>query len=77
MVSRGAHPERLFLALGGAIGFASATLGASGPLLAPFLRNLGLTRQGVVATFAACQSLAHAAKKADYSETTPEQWAWL
>jgi len=63
----GAHPERAapgrrFTALGGAVGFLSTTVGATGPLLAPFFLNLGLPRQGIVGTKAACQMLSHLAK---------------
>ncbi len=58
------HPRRRFLAVGGLTGVANVTFGAAGPLLGPFLRNIGLARQGVVGTFAACQSLGHAVKLA-------------
>ncbi len=63
----GAHPERSdrkrrFVALGGAMGFVNVTVGATGPLIAPFFLNLGLARQAIVGTKAACQSLGHVAK---------------
>lgn len=63
----GAHPERTergrrFLALGGAVGFLGVVVGATGPLIAPFFLNLGLPRQGVIGTKAACQTLSHLAK---------------
>ena len=56
------HPRRRFLGLGIAVGFLNTTVGATGPLLAPFFLNLGLARQAVVGTQAACQVLGHGAK---------------
>ncbi|MDJ0786029.1 MAG: sulfite exporter TauE/SafE family protein [Myxococcota bacterium] len=63
----GAHPEasdrnRRFLVLGAIAGVLNVTIGAVGPLIAPFFLNLGLTRQALVGTKAACQSLGHLAK---------------
>ena len=63
----GAHPEdanprRRFLLLGGATGFLNVTIGATGPLIAPFFLNLGLSRQALVGTKAACQAMGHLAK---------------
>jgi uncharacterized membrane protein YfcA len=63
----GAHPERIdpnrrFFALGGVVGVLNVTLGATGPLIAPFFLNIGLRRQGVIGTKAACQTLGHLAK---------------
>ena len=63
----GAHPERLqrnrrFLLLGGVVGLFNTTVGATGPLTAPFFLNLGLARQQVIGTMAACQALGHLAK---------------
>ena len=63
----GAHPEqadrnRRFLLLGGVVGFLNTTLGATGPLIAPFFLNLGLARQALVGTKAVCQLLGHLAK---------------
>lgn len=57
-----ADPERRFFALGGAVGFLGVVVGATGPLIAPFFLNLGLTRQALVGTKAACQALGHVAK---------------
>jgi uncharacterized membrane protein YfcA len=54
--------ERRFLLLGAVVGFLSVIVGATGPLVGPFLRNLGLPRQGVVGTFSACQTATHIAK---------------
>ena len=63
----GAHPEAVdrkcrFLLLGGVVGFLNVTIGATGPLIAPFFLNLGLARQELVGTKAACQLLGHVAK---------------
>ena len=37
-------------------------MGATGPLIAPFFLNLGLTRFALIGTKAACQSLGHLTK---------------
>jgi uncharacterized membrane protein YfcA len=63
----GTHPENTrpklrFFALGGVVGFLNVLIGATGPLIAPFFLNLGLTRQALVGTKAACQMLGHLAK---------------
>ena len=63
----GAHPERMgrgrrFVALGGVAGVLNMTIGATGPLIAPFFLGLGLTRQALVGTKAACQAAGHLAK---------------
>ncbi len=63
----GSHPEasdprRRFLMLGGVVGLLSTTIGATGPLIAPFFLNLGLTRQSLIGTKAASQMLGHLAK---------------
>ncbi|MCP3987422.1 MAG: sulfite exporter TauE/SafE family protein [bacterium] len=63
----GTHPEaidrgRRFLGLGAAAGFLNMTIGATGPLLAPFFLNLGLDRRQLVGTKAGCQMLGHLAK---------------
>jgi uncharacterized protein len=58
------RPER-FLPLGGAlVGFGSTLIGATGPLLAPFILALELSQQGYVGTIAACQVFQHATKVA-------------
>lgn len=67
MLLLGAHPEnsepnRRFLLMGGATGFLNPTIGATGPLIAPFFLNLGLTRFTLIGTKAACQALGHVAK---------------
>jgi uncharacterized membrane protein YfcA len=56
------HPTRRFLWLGAAVGFLNTTVGATGPLIAPFFLDIGLSRQALVGTKAACQSLGHVAK---------------
>lgn len=63
----GTHPEetdpnRRFFLLGGAVGFVNVSIGATGPLIAPFFLNLGLPRQALIGTKAACQALGHLAK---------------
>lgn len=63
----GTHPERTtprrrFLLLGGVIGAVNPTVGATGPLIAPFFLNLGLSRQSIIGTKAASQALGHLAK---------------
>lgn len=62
-VDPGGLPEaRRFFLLGGVTGFLNTTVGASGPLQGPFYRGIGLTRHGIVGTFAACQVLGHTVK---------------
>ncbi len=63
----GTHPERTdpnrrFLALGGVAGVLNLTLGATGPLIAPFFLNLGLSRFALIGTKAICQCFGHLAK---------------
>jgi uncharacterized membrane protein YfcA len=63
----GTHPEatnpnRRFLVLGGVVGVLNMTIGATGPLIAPFFLNLGLDRRALIGTKAACQSLGHLVK---------------
>jgi uncharacterized membrane protein YfcA len=51
------------LPVGGAlVGFSSTLLGATGPLLGPFILALELTSQGTIATLAACQVFQHLSK---------------
>ncbi len=70
----GTHPEladthRRFWVLGGVVGFLNITVGATGPLIAPFFLSLGLTRQALIGTKAACQALGHLAKIAVFGVT--------
>jgi uncharacterized membrane protein YfcA len=63
----GQHPDRLdpqrrFLALGALAGVLNVTIGATGPLIAPFFLGLGLSRFALVGTKAACQTLGHLVK---------------
>jgi uncharacterized membrane protein YfcA len=51
-----------FVWLGGAVGFLSSLIGATGPLIAPFFLDLGLSRQALIGTKAACQTLGHVSK---------------
>jgi uncharacterized membrane protein YfcA len=53
-----------FTALGAASGFLNVTIGATGPLVAPFFLSLGLSRQAVIGTQAGVQALGHLAKLA-------------
>ncbi len=61
-VAAQALPRRRFFGLGAMVGFLQMTVGATGPLQAPFFLNLGLERQAVVGTKAACQSAGHLSK---------------
>jgi uncharacterized membrane protein YfcA len=63
----GAHPERSdvhrrFFTLGGIVGVLNFTVGAAGPLIAPFFLQIGLTRQALIGTKAACQTAGHLTK---------------
>lgn len=78
----GTHPEKIdphrrFFALGGVIGFVNISIGATGPLLAPFFLNLGLTRFAVIGTQAACQMLGHLSKIAIYGVAGFAYAGWL
>lgn len=68
-VRRGAPraPRARFLGVGALVGGLGPVVGATGPLAAPFFLNLGLSRQGVIGTQAACQTLGHAAKVAVFA----------
>ena len=63
----GTHPERAdthrrFLVLGAVAGVLNMTIGAVGPLIAPFFLRIGLTRQALIGTKAACQAAGHLVK---------------
>jgi uncharacterized membrane protein YfcA len=65
--SRGAlGTNARFTLLGFAAGFLNVTIGATGPLVAPFFLNLGLARQAVIGTQAGVQALGHLVKLALY-----------
>jgi uncharacterized membrane protein YfcA len=57
-----ARPRVRFLALGGCSGFLNMVLGATGVLIDPFFLGLGLSRQALVGTKAACQAIGHVVK---------------
>lgn len=63
----GSSTNSRFTALGFAAGFLNVTIGATGPLVAPFFLNLGLARQAVIGTQAGVQALGHLAKLALYA----------
>jgi uncharacterized membrane protein YfcA len=56
--------RRRFVVAGGLVGFANVLVGATGPVVAPFVLSLPVSRQGVVGTLAACQTLGHLVKVA-------------
>lgn len=56
------RPRLRFLTLGGCSGFLNMVVGATGVLIDPFFLGLGLSRQALVGTKAACQALGHLAK---------------
>ena len=61
-IGQGSRAERA-LPLGGAlVGFFSTLVGATGPLLAPFILALDLAAPSTIATLAACQVFQHASK---------------
>jgi len=64
-LGRGSPDPRRSLALGGAlVGFFSTIVGATGPLLGPFILALELGAQPTIATIAACQIFQHTTKVA-------------
>ncbi len=58
----GTSTNARFTALGFAAGFLNVTIGATGPLVAPFILNLGMARQAVIGTQAGVQALGHVVK---------------
>jgi uncharacterized membrane protein YfcA len=63
----GTQPERAdihrrFFFLGAVVGVLNMTIGAVGPLIAPFFLRIGLTRQALIGTKAACQAAGHLVK---------------
>jgi uncharacterized membrane protein YfcA len=55
-------PQKRMLAAGSVVGFFSTTVGAAGPIAAPFFLRLGLDRRGLIGTQAASATLQHLAK---------------
>jgi uncharacterized membrane protein YfcA len=56
------HPERTLAIAGAIVGFFSTLVGATGPLIAPFILALELAPSATVGTMAACQVFQHASK---------------
>ena len=56
------RPRMRFVTLGGCSGFLNMVVGATGVLIDPFFLGLGLTRQALVGTKAACQAIGHLVK---------------
>ena len=67
--ARAGDPRRALAWGGGLVGFASTSVGATGPLLAPFILALGLGKQATVGTLAACQIFQHLSKVALFGAT--------
>ena len=68
----GTHPERAnhhrrFFLLGAVAGVLNMTIGAVGPLIAPFFLKIGLTRQALIGTKATCQAAGHFTKIAIFA----------
>lgn len=72
-----AEPNRRFVLLGAVVGVVNMTVGATGPLIAPFFLNLGLTRQALVGTKAACQAAGHLVKIAIFGVAGFAFAGWL
>ena len=72
-----AEPDRRFVLLGAVVGVINMTVGATGPLIAPFFLNLGLTRQALVGTKAACQAAGHVVKIALFGAAGFAFGTWL
>ena len=71
-------PGRRMLAAGSVVGFFSTTIGATGPLLAPFFLHLGLGRKQLIGTQAVCQAYQHLAKIALFGAVgfAFREWLW-
>src|SRR5262245_40261822 len=63
------RPRARFFTLGAVSGFLNMVLGAIGPLIDPFFLGLGLSRQALVGTKAACQAIGHGVKVALFGVT--------
>ena len=55
-------PEKAFFWMGGLSGLVTVFIGAAGPLIAPFFINKDLTKENVIATKAACQTVGRLGK---------------
>lgn len=60
------HFQGKWFSVGTLAGFLSLFVGATGPLIAPFFLREGLPKEALVATKAACQSMAHLFKVGTY-----------
>ncbi len=67
----------LFFYVGGVSTFLSLFIGATGPLIAPFFLKAGLTKEGLVASKAACQIPLHVFKIIVYLSTGFLLGPWL
>jgi uncharacterized membrane protein YfcA len=77
--TRGASdPGRRMVAAGTVVGFFSTTIGATGPLLAPFFLHQGLGRKELIGTQAVCQAYQHLAKIVLFGATgfAFREWLW-
>jgi len=61
-IGKDASAERALPVGGALVGFFSTLVGATGPLLGPFILALDLGAQSTIATLAACQIFQHASK---------------
>jgi len=61
-IGKGSSAERALPVGGALVGFFSTLVGATGPLLAPFILALELGAQSTIATLAACQIFQHGSK---------------
>jgi uncharacterized membrane protein YfcA len=61
-IGKGKAAERALPVGGALVGFFSTLVGATGPLLGPFVLALDLGTQGTIATLASCQIFQHASK---------------
>jgi uncharacterized protein len=61
-IGKGSNAERALPAGGALVGFFSTLVGATGPLLGPFILALELSAPSTIATLAACQVFQHASK---------------
>lgn len=75
--ARADDPMRAMVTAGAATGFLSTTVGATGPLVAPFFLHLRLGRQALVGTKAMCQTLQHLAKIAVFGAVGFAFHEWL